>query len=204
MNLIIQLVGEYSALLIALLVIGFILSFVRVTNSRITEKGKRVLKILEWVSLPPGFLYLFVSLAQKGVYYFAIYPKATIAVHILLAAISGLLIYQRKKNLLFNWFGGLISVPVLIYSLIILGLYFQSRDKFEALGSTFENLSATEGEIAPDFMFSLVLSKEDRRLADYNGSLVLLNVWATWCGTCLVEMPDLNKFKLPSKNVDWW
>ena len=200
MNLIIQLVSEYSALLVALLVIGTILSIVRITNSRIKEKGKRVFKFLEWVSLPPGYLYLFVSLQQNSVYYFASYPKASIAVHLLLVAFSGLLLYPRKKNLLFNWFRGLIGVPVMIYSLVIIGLYFQSRENFEALGSTFEKLAATEGEIAPDFLFSLVLGKEDRRLVDYKGSLVLLNVWATWCGPCLVELPDLNELQITFKD----
>jgi thiol-disulfide isomerase/thioredoxin len=29
-------------------------------------------------------------------------------------------------------------------------------------------------------------------LADYRGSYVLLNVWATWCGPCVREMPSLD------------
>ena len=199
MNLI-PIISEYATLLITLFVIGCILSFVRETNPRLTKKWRRVLKIIEWISLSSGFVFLFVSLQQKGVYFFASYPKPTIAVHLLLAVMSGLLIYQRKKSPLFSWFSRLIGVPGLIFSLVILGLYFQSQDKFEALGSTFENLATTEGEIAPDFIFSLMLSKEDRRLSDYLGSLVLLNVWATWCGPCLVELPDLNKLQITFKD----
>jgi peroxiredoxin len=31
----------------------------------------------------------------------------------------------------------------------------------------------------------------DVRLADYRGKVILLNYWATWCGPCKVEIPDL-------------
>ena len=37
------------------------------------------------------------------------------------------------------------------------------------------------------------------RLADYKGKVILLNVWATWCGPCELEIPELveayNKYK---------
>lgn len=31
----------------------------------------------------------------------------------------------------------------------------------------------------------------DIRLSDYKGKVILLNFWATWCGPCKMEMPDL-------------
>jgi peroxiredoxin len=39
----------------------------------------------------------------------------------------------------------------------------------------------------------------DVRLSDYKGKVILLNYWATWCGPCKIEIPDLvalqDKFK---------
>ena len=32
-------------------------------------------------------------------------------------------------------------------------------------------------------------------LADYAGEVVLLNIWATWCGPCRVEMPSMQRLQ---------
>jgi thiol-disulfide isomerase/thioredoxin len=36
-------------------------------------------------------------------------------------------------------------------------------------------------------------AKRHKQLADYEGKVVLLNVWATWCEPCRVEMPSIEK-----------
>jgi len=36
-------------------------------------------------------------------------------------------------------------------------------------------------------------AKQEKTLADYKGKVVLLNVWATWCEPCRVEMPSIEK-----------
>jgi peroxiredoxin len=48
------------------------------------------------------------------------------------------------------------------------------------------------GARAPDFRaVTLDSQPRVRTLADYKGNVVLLNVWATWCGPCRVEMPSM-------------
>ena len=48
------------------------------------------------------------------------------------------------------------------------------------------------GAPAPDFRaVTLDAQPRVRSLADYKGDVVLLNIWATWCGPCRVEMPSM-------------
>jgi peroxiredoxin len=48
------------------------------------------------------------------------------------------------------------------------------------------------GADAPDFSaVTLTEPAETRTLADYEGDVLLLNVWATWCPPCVEEMPTM-------------
>jgi thiol-disulfide isomerase/thioredoxin len=53
-------------------------------------------------------------------------------------------------------------------------------------------------DAAPDFKLD-TLEGKPLSLADYKSKVVLLNFWATWCGPCRAEIPDLvelqNKYK---------
>ena len=39
------------------------------------------------------------------------------------------------------------------------------------------------------------LAGKEHRLADYRGSVVLVNFWATWCVPCREEMPSIDKLR---------
>ena len=48
------------------------------------------------------------------------------------------------------------------------------------------------GAQAPDFRaVTLDAQPIAKGLADYRGQVVLLNLWATWCGPCELEMPSI-------------
>src|SRR3989440_1255770 len=49
------------------------------------------------------------------------------------------------------------------------------------------------GSGAPDFHATDLRTRRPTTLADYKGKVVLLNVWATWCEPCRVEMPSIEK-----------
>jgi thiol-disulfide isomerase/thioredoxin len=51
----------------------------------------------------------------------------------------------------------------------------------------------TEGSDAPNFRAKVLGENRYKTLADYKGQVVLLNIWATWCGPCQVEIPSLQR-----------
>ena len=69
---------------------------------------------------------------------------------------------------------------------------------------------AAEPQKLPDLAFKDA-SGEPRKLADFRGRTVLLNLWATWCVPCRKEMPALDalqgklgddKFQVVAVNID--
>ncbi len=50
-------------------------------------------------------------------------------------------------------------------------------------------LSASQDKVAPDFKLK-TLDGKTVTLADYEGKVVFLNFWATWCPPCRQEIPD--------------
>src|SRR5688572_13416887 len=48
------------------------------------------------------------------------------------------------------------------------------------------------GAKAPDFSVMTLDSIPKRKtLDDYRGDVVLINIWATWCAPCRIEMPAI-------------
>ncbi|WP_342648620.1 redoxin domain-containing protein [Mucilaginibacter sp. CSA2-8R] len=53
------------------------------------------------------------------------------------------------------------------------------------------------GDLVPDFMLPVVLNApvKTTSLSQLKGKVVLVDFWATWCGSCLTAMPQLSKLQ---------
>ncbi|WP_028390747.1 TlpA disulfide reductase family protein [Bacillus cihuensis] len=75
--------------------------------------------------------------------------------------------------------------------IVVIVQAMDTREEREAENGGFSNLSS--GQKAPDFELA-TLNGETVKLSDYRGKKVMLNFWATWCGPCREEMPDMEVF----------
>lgn len=94
--------------------------------------------------------------------------------------------------------GRYIAMIMIGVGLIAIGIMFMlilnNREKTASASSS--DLSAVPVEMdfpAPELDL-VTLNGEPVSLADFRGSVVLVNLWATWCPPCRQEMPTLQAF----------
>jgi len=102
---------------------------------------------------------------------------------------------MTKKRL--GMLGAAVAVAVLVLALVI-----KILPQIELVGV---------GSKAPDFHAIDLATGTPRTLANYRGHVLLLNVWATWCEPCRVEMPAIERlhnlvtdtaFRIVSVSID--
>jgi thiol-disulfide isomerase/thioredoxin len=59
------------------------------------------------------------------------------------------------------------------------------------------------GGTAPSFRATDLRGGRPVTLADYRGKVILLNVWATWCSPCRVEMPSMERLHQKLAGTDF-
>ena len=87
----------------------------------------------------------------------------------------------------FQWMASLMCVLLIALSGLMIGLLTLPQES--------DYLSTDFSQIEP-FEFQLVSSKESRNITDFQGQVILLNFWATWCAPCITELPELDELQI--------
>ncbi|MFN8434420.1 MAG: TlpA disulfide reductase family protein [Anaerolineales bacterium] len=93
--------------------------------------------------------------------------------------------------------GRIMALVMIGFGFLALGIAFlllKSQDEVSTGSSIdFSTVPAKVDFPAPDLSF-IDLGTDPVSLSDYRGSVVLVNLWATWCPPCREEMPTLQAF----------
>ncbi len=92
----------------------------------------------------------------------------------------------------------LIFIVFIVIALAI-GIWLKGKNSFFAPSY---HPRPNPGQPAPDFAFH-GLDGRTITLADYKGKVVILNIWATWCPSCVEEMPSLEKLSQELKGANF-
>lgn len=75
---------------------------------------------------------------------------------------------------------------------LCLGLVLACASACQGKGASGDNPKAESHQVGVEFSGKTNEGK-DFSLADYRDKVVLVNVWASWCGPCVKELPELQK-----------
>ena len=92
--------------------------------------------------------------------------------------------YSNRKWII--GIAGLLSVSLAVAG----GRALVGRNEGEQGSDQGIQVAPVVGALAPDFTLAN-LEGENISLSDFNGQPVLINLWATWCGPCRIEMPTI-------------
>jgi len=84
-------------------------------------------------------------------------------------------------------------------------LLAKSKTRGPDLDELFDDMGVVK---VPDMLVPVEITLKDAdgkdvRLSDLRGKIVFLNFWATWCPTCRIEMPSMEKLHQKFKDKDF-
>src|SRR3954470_6114188 len=101
---------------------------------------------------------------------------------------------------------GRVNKTILLVALLVSGLLFaflnyklKPRPKDQEIGEQARAYGRTvewEGKIAPNFELTTVAGQHFKLSEHVGKRVIVLNFFATWCGPCRAEMPELSRYSL--------
>ena len=103
---------------------------------------------------------------------------------------------MMKKIILLLWIGTVVFLIPATYESSVSAPLLETTPLSQSTSPSIPSFGVQrikEKKVAPSFSLK-TLNGGQVSLSDYKGKLVLLKFWATWCPSCVEELPQMEKF----------
>lgn len=116
---------------------------------------------------------------------------------LLVAALLGVWLLGRGRRFLVpaRWRGRLASMALLALGLVSAILLYGVAGPMAPTLAQVRQVQHVVSRPAPEVRYRAVADDSPHRLSELRGKVVVLNLWATWCGPCRHELPDIDRLQ---------
>jgi cytochrome c biogenesis protein CcmG/thiol:disulfide interchange protein DsbE len=106
---------------------------------------------------------------------------------------TGYINNKKQASITGKWLAVNVALALVLIIVGIGVLFWMGQQSGQQQVSAPSTGMPEQGQTAPDFTLTS-LSGEAVNLSDYEGQVVLVNMWATWCPPCKAEMPTIHDY----------
>lgn len=116
---------------------------------------------------------------------------------LIIAAILGVCFLGKGRRFFIpaGWRGRFLSVAFVALGIVSAMLLYCVTGPMDPMLAQVRQVQHFVTRPAPDLAYQAVLDNSPHRLSELRGKVVVLNLWATWCGPCRHELPDIDRLQ---------
>lgn len=118
-----------------------------------------------------------------------------VAITFLMASVVGALAIVLRGFQAQRWMRNLLCAAGTVLCCLFMFVSLQYLRVAPQKMAPLKPLFKSAGQPAPDLIYTSLADNSTHRLSEFNGKVVLVNIWATWCAACRSEMQDLNRLQ---------
>ena len=116
---------------------------------------------------------------------------------LIVAAILGVWLLGRGRRFLVpgSWLGRLGSLALVALGLVSAMLLYCVAGPMGPMLAQVRHVQSVVSRPAPEVTYRAVADDSPHRLSELRGKVIVLNLWATWCGPCRHELPEIDRLQ---------
>jgi len=94
-----------------------------------------------------------------------------------------------------GWRGRILSLAFVALGIVSAMLLYCVTGPMAPMLGQVRQVRSVVSKPAPELTYQVVADNSPHRLSELRGKVVVLNLWATWCGPCRHELPDIDRLQ---------